>query len=89
MLVVIFISSGRQNQGINVSTFVHYVQNHYEAEKEVGCCFLLPVIRDNTNAIFNGDIPRSRICHYALQWILNIRPDKWKGIMTEATQKSS
>jgi hypothetical protein len=86
LYVVIFISSGRQNQGILFSTFVNYARGYDEVDNEGSYRFILPMLRDNTNAVFNGDIPKFSICRYALQWILNIRPDKWKGLITDALQ---
>jgi hypothetical protein len=57
LYVVIYISSGRQNQGIALSTSVSYASNHDEAENERTYRFLLPMLEDNIMAVFNGDIP--------------------------------
>jgi hypothetical protein len=68
------------------STFVNYAKNYNESENEGTSGFLLHMLCDNTNAVFNGNIPKLSICRYALQWILNIRPDKWKDLSTVALQ---
>jgi hypothetical protein len=51
---------------------------------DTGDIFILPLLRDNVTASYNGDIPRLWICHNALHWILNIKCDKWKSLMLQA-----
>jgi hypothetical protein len=84
LYLVTYTTSGRQNQGAVFSSWVTYRANIIEKNKDTRNLFILPLIRDNVTASYNGDIPRLWICRNALQWILNIKCDRWKSLMSQA-----
>jgi hypothetical protein len=85
---ITFVIIGRKVQGLIFSTMVNYNRNgldlYNDNETKEPCNYLLPILRDAKNTNLNEDLPRVWICCSALQWILNLKCDKWKSLMAEA-----